>query len=153
MLMPGKGDGMIRPATHQAIDYLVAIVLILAPFFFGFSAVISATWVAILSGVALGTYSVVTRYAAESPHPVGWRLHLALDAILGLFVAASPWIFGFSRFIGTVWMPHLVLGIVLVLAAAVSALVAEARVAPQGELGGHALPPNGRCPCQDDENV
>jgi hypothetical protein len=34
--------------------------------------------------------------------------HLALDLIAGIFLAVSPWLFGFSDY---VYLPHLILGL------------------------------------------
>lgn len=45
--------------------------------------------------------------------------HLMLDLGSGLLLAASPWLFGFADGTATtdgVWVPHLVLGLVEVLA-------------------------------------
>ena len=44
--------------------------------------------------------------------------YLAMDAFLGLFLAASPWLFQFYEL---VWVPHVVLGV----AAFIGALTTE----------------------------
>jgi hypothetical protein len=35
-----------------------------------------------------------------------------MDTIAGLFLAVSPWLFGFYKQGGNAWLPHLILGLV-----------------------------------------
>ena len=46
--------------------------------------------------------------------------HLAFDAAKGVFMASSPWLFGFARNGTRYWLPHLLMGIADVLAAVTS---------------------------------
>jgi cyanate permease len=41
--------------------------------------------------------------------------HLVIDFLAALFLAASPFIFGFFRDSPNVWLPHLVVGIAVLL--------------------------------------
>jgi len=91
---------MIRALTHRTVDYVVGIVLVLAPFLFGFWGVASATWVAILTGLVLIVYSLFTQYAPGMDRNISLSTHLTLDIILGIFLAISPWLFGFA---GATW--------------------------------------------------
>lgn len=130
---------MLGAMTHRTIDYIVGIALILAPFLFGFSEVASATWVAILVGAAIIVYSLFTSYAASMDRPISMNTHLVLDIIAGVFLAISPWLFGFYQFTGNVWLPHLIVG----LAYAVVALFTVRVPVPTraaGQLGGEAPP-------------
>lgn len=100
--------------AHGIADYGVGIVLILAPYVFGFSDGTAAQYVPQILGIAALIYSLFTDYE------LGWRrvlpmpTHLALDAASGLLLAASPWIFGFEDRI--VW-PHVLFGVIEILAA------------------------------------
>jgi hypothetical protein len=40
--------------------------------------------------------------------------HLILDAMSGILLAASPWLFGFSE---EVWIPHVIVGVFEIIAA------------------------------------
>jgi hypothetical protein len=46
--------------------------------------------------------------------------HLAFDAAKGVFMASSPWLFGFAKNGGRYWMPHVLMGTADVLAAITS---------------------------------
>jgi hypothetical protein len=37
------------------------------------------------------------------------KVHLMLDIVSGIFLAASPWLFGFAN---TIYIPHLILGLI-----------------------------------------
>jgi alkylation response protein AidB-like acyl-CoA dehydrogenase len=39
------------------------------------------------------------------------QMHLAADAVLGLFLAASPWLFGFADQGAHAWLQFLLIGI------------------------------------------
>lgn len=39
--------------------------------------------------------------------------HLTMDFFIGLFLAISPWLFGFAEF---VWVPHVIFGVIAILA-------------------------------------
>lgn len=131
---------MIRSATHQALDYIVGVVLIIAPFLFVFWNIASATWVALLVGAALIIYSLFTQYTEAMDRPIAMSTHLTLDIILGVFLAISPWLFGFAGATLNVWMPHLIVGIVFILISLFSVRVPAGRTSLAGQLGGEAPP-------------
>jgi hypothetical protein len=101
----------MRPLTtrvHGILDYIVGGVLIAAPWLFGFAYGGAETWVPVLLGIAVIGYSLMTDYEDAI---VGWipmPIHLWLDGIGGIFLALSPWIFGFADII---WWPHVLVGI------------------------------------------
>lgn len=104
----------ISTRVHGVLDYLMGIVLIAAPWMLGFADNSAATWVPVLLGVGLIIYSLCTDYELGAFRVISMRGHLWLDGLSGVFLAASPWLFGFNEYVST---PHLVLGIVEVLAA------------------------------------
>ena len=95
--------------VHGVLDYLVGILLILAPKIFGFDDGTAAARIPVVLGVAALIYSVCTNYELGPIKALPFRAHLTLDAMSGLFLAASPWLFQFAD---RVWAPHLVVGIV-----------------------------------------
>jgi len=42
------------------------------------------------------------------------RAHLVVDYLTGIFLALSPWIFGFANAPLNAWLPHLIVGILIV---------------------------------------
>jgi hypothetical protein len=98
---------MIPSRVHGVLDYTTGVLLILAPRLFGFAEG-AASQVLVLLGVATIFYSLLTRYELGLLHVLPLRAHLRLDLIAGVFVAISPWLFGFAD---VIWQPHVVVGL------------------------------------------
>lgn len=45
---------------------------------------------------------------------VPMRVHLVIDYVTGIFLALSPWLFGFVSAPANAWIPHVVVGILIV---------------------------------------
>jgi hypothetical protein len=90
------------------LDYGVGALLIVAPWLFGFADGGPRMWIPILLGAGAIIYSLLTDYELGVARAIPMTTHLALDAASGVFLAASPWLFGFAD---DVWFPHLVLGL------------------------------------------
>ena len=117
----GQSGAMSHPITsrmHGMLDYPVGIVLIAAPWIFGFSdADNSAAYlVPIIIGALIIAQSLITDYELSVADVVPLRAHLMLDVLLGIVLAASPWIFGFSDEGVNAWLPHLIVGLGLIAA-------------------------------------
>lgn len=98
----------IPTRIHGIFDYIIGIVLILAPSLLGFRRGGPETWVAVLLGIAVLVYSLLTRYELGLVRAIPMSTHLTLDFISGVVLAISPWLFGFANI---VWAPHLVIGL------------------------------------------
>ena len=99
----------IPTRTHGAIDYLTGLALIMAPFVLGFADNGPAQWVPMLLGAAILIMSIMTDYELSLAKVIPMPLHLGVDALGGLLLAASPWLFGFADL---VFWPHLIIGLV-----------------------------------------
>jgi hypothetical protein len=107
--------------VHGALDYIVGIALILAPTLFGFSAMGRAeVWIPRVLGVVLIVYSIFTNYEWGVIKRLEMRYHLVVDFLASLFLAASPFLFGFVRESASHWLPHLAIGVVVILVVLVS---------------------------------
>jgi hypothetical protein len=112
----------IPTGIHAVMDYLLGIVLVGVPMVVGFAPGAetglatdnAATYVPVVLGVGLIIYSLLTNYELSLAGLIPMRAHLALDALSGAFLAASPWIFGFANY---VYLPHVVLGAIEIAAA------------------------------------
>lgn len=104
---------MISTKIHGYIDYLMGLFLILLPFIITLPEG-AATLLPIILGVGTVIYSLITDYELGMASILGMKAHLGLDVVAGLFLAASPWIFGFSEII---YLPFLALGVAEVLIA------------------------------------
>jgi hypothetical protein len=99
---------IIPTRVHGVLDYLVGAFLVLTPWVFGFWHNGAESWVPISLGVAAIVYSLLTNYELGPVKLLSMRTHLWLDLASGVFLALSPWIFGFSDY---VYVPHVVLGL------------------------------------------
>ncbi len=99
---------MISSRTHGFIDYAMGILLIVAPWLLGFADGTAAQWVPVVLGIVMLGQAVMTDYELGLTRVIPFSVHLAMDFALGILLAASPWLFGFS---GRVYWPHLILGL------------------------------------------
>jgi len=107
----------IPTKVHGALDYIVGIALILAPWIFNFMDVGgAAVIIPMVLGVGLIAYSIFTKYEWGLIKVLGMPYHLIFDVVASVFLALSPFIFGFYE--GqpwNVWVPHVVVGITVIL--------------------------------------
>lgn len=106
----------IPTKVHGALDYIVAIALILAPMIFGFANLGGpAVIIPIVLGIGLFLYSLFTKYEWGLVKVLGMPYHLIVDVVASLFLLASPFIFGFYTEAPNVWVPHVVVGIAVII--------------------------------------
>lgn len=107
--------------VHGVLDYVVGLALILAPNIFQFSDVGGpAVFIPRLLGIVLIAYSFFTRYEWGLIKVISMPYHLIVDFLAALFLAFSPFLFGFSNHSLNVWLPHVAVGIAVILVVAVS---------------------------------
>lgn len=99
---------VIGTRAHGYIDYIVGVLLIAAPWIFKFYQGGAESWVPIVLGVSIILYSLLTDYELGMSRMISMRTHLALDVLGGIFLAVSPWLFGFADYI---WEPHVIVGV------------------------------------------
>jgi hypothetical protein len=104
----------IPTSAHGVLDYLVGVALLAAPWLFGFADNETARWVTMAFGAAAILYSLLTDYEMGVIRAIPMPVHLILDAMSGILLAASPWLFGFSE---EVWVPHVIVGVFEIIAA------------------------------------
>ena len=86
----------------------MGFLLIAAPWILGFAAGGTDQWVPVILGFGTIFYSFITDYEYGLLKMLSVKVHLIIDLIAGIFLAASPWIFGFAD---DLYLPHLILGI------------------------------------------
>jgi hypothetical protein len=99
---------IINTRVHGVLDYLVALILIGAPWIFGFARNGAETWAPVALGASAIVYSLLTNYELGAARVLSMKTHLGLDIASGFLLALSPWIFGFNHY---VFAPHLILGL------------------------------------------
>lgn len=107
---------VIPTRIHGMMDYGMALLLLATPWLFGFVEIGTnpMTVIPILLGIGTAAFSLFTDYEWGAVRAIPMKVHLGIDIVAGLFLAASPWLFGFAN---EVYLPHLILGILEVGAA------------------------------------
>lgn len=98
----------IPTKVHGLLDYLVGAVLAVSPWLIGFNRAGAEAWVPLVLGIGAILYSLFTNYEWGVARRISMPTHLTLDLLSGIFLAASPWIFGFADY---VYLPHVIFGI------------------------------------------
>jgi hypothetical protein len=108
---------IISTRMHGMVDIGMVLLLIATPFVLGFANLGAAQFS--MQGIAaiLLIASMLTRYEFGLLGIIPMPMHLVLDIGAGVLLMASPWIFGFA---GSVFWPHVVLGLAEAGAAAVT---------------------------------
>ena len=101
----------ISSKTHTVIGLAVGVILLFAAQLFGFATDQVATNVTIAVGLFIILSELITTSRISPLKLVPMRIHIVLDYVTGIFLAASPWIFGFDEI---VWIPHVLVGILTV---------------------------------------
>lgn len=101
--------------VHTIIGLVVGAALIIAPWLFGFADVGGA---AVMVPIYIGVFILLSELTTTSPVSlvklVPMQVHVVMDVLTGLFLLASPWIFGFADEAANAWVPHVVVGILIV---------------------------------------
>ena len=87
--------GPISPNTHAAIEPIVAVLFILAPWLFGFSEIAEATTVSIIVGAAMLASGMLTKWRLSLVKLIPLRTHFMMDLALAAVLILSPFVFGF----------------------------------------------------------
>jgi hypothetical protein len=125
---------MITTRVHGILDYIIGIALIAAPWVFGFANSGPETWVPVILGAGSILYSLITNYELGLAGVLAMRTHLRLDIVVGILLAASPWIFGFAH---VVWAPHLIVGLLILGLSMASHAVPSKSAAESGDTTHH----------------
>ncbi len=112
--------------VHTVLDFIVGAALIAAPWLFDFSDVGgAAVWLPIVIGVAsifMGLFTDGYGFAIYKLIPL--KVHLWIDLLAGILLAVSPWLFGFADEDTNVWLPHVVVGVALIVVSQVTQMPA-----------------------------
>lgn len=108
----------INNQVHGALDYIVAITLIAAPFVLGFAAINPiGHWLSVAAGVGLFIYSLLTGYSLSLQKLIPYGVHLVFDFLAGVVFVAAPFLFGFE---GLMQLYYLVMGGAVIVVVALS---------------------------------
>lgn len=106
----------IPTKVHGALDYIVAIALIFAPMIFGFQSVGgAAVIIPVVLGIGLILYSLFTNYEWGLIKVLGMPYHLIIDVVASVVLILSPFLFGFIDQEPNAWLPHIAVGVTVIL--------------------------------------
>jgi hypothetical protein len=88
--------GPIPLKAHATLEPIVAILLIAAPWIFGFNDVGSSTAVSIAVGVIMLISGMSTRWRYSLVKLVPLRTHFRMDLVLGVVLIVAPFVLGDS---------------------------------------------------------
>ncbi len=101
-------SSLIPTRVHGILDYVVGLLLIAAPWLFGFSDNHAALMVPVVFGISTIVYSLITNYELAIVRVLPMSIHLWIDLLAGVVLATSPWLFHFS---GRIIWPHTAAGL------------------------------------------
>jgi len=105
---------LISTKVHTVIGLIVGVLLLFAPSIFSFDDNLAATTIATVVGIFIILNELVTTSPFSPFKLVPMKVHIVVDVITGLFLAASPWLFSFANTDEpSQWVPHLVVGIMV----------------------------------------
>lgn len=81
--------------VHSAIEYAAAVLLVAAPFLFGFERD-TAKWTSIALGVVVLLVAVVTRGPLGVTKNLPVSAHATLDYVLAVVLVLAPFVLGFA---------------------------------------------------------
>ena len=88
--------GPLPLRAHQAIEPFAAILLIAAPWIFGFSDNDTAMMLSVIAGIVMLATGMTTRWRMSLVKLIPLKTHLMMDVGLGIALIALPFIAGFS---------------------------------------------------------
>lgn len=109
-------ERMRKETVADTINLVLGAFLFLSPWMFGFANEAAASWNAWLSGIVVAALAIAALSAFAE-----WEEWIEL--IVGVWVAASPWLVGFTANATAMWL-HVVIGIIVAVAAAVRLWIA-----------------------------
>ena len=118
-----KAIRFIPTGVHAYFDYIGGVALLAAPFIFGFSQIGgAAVIIPMVLGIGLILYSLLTNYELGIPglKVLPMSLHLIFDLVASVFLALSPFLFGFINKSPNAWLPHIIAGVAVILLVLVS---------------------------------
>ncbi len=101
---------VIPTRTHGIIDHVTGSSLVWGPTLLGLDDDSTSARASRLAGGGATAYSLVTDYELGARRILPMPVHLALDAVSGALLAATPWVSGDSRRGTRYWLPHAVIG-------------------------------------------
>jgi hypothetical protein len=100
---------------HAVSDYLMGLLLLLAPNLFGFSqAGGTATWLPRVVGIMILLQAMTTDYELGLIKKMPFAMHLTADYVIGALLVIAPWIFGIAARSTSAAVAPVIFGLVII---------------------------------------
>ena len=86
---------LIPWVVHEAVEYAVVVLLVLAPFLFDFSND-AAKWASIAIGVAVLVVALISRGRLGATQVLSSSAHVTLDYVTAAVLVLAPFVLGFA---------------------------------------------------------
>lgn len=111
---------VLSSKSHTIAGLAVGLALLLAPQVCHFTDNQAATGTAIFFGIVIIISELITTSRFSPLKLVPMRTHLMADYLIGALLTLSPWLVGFASTSTNVWLPHLLLGILVIVYALIT---------------------------------
>jgi hypothetical protein len=98
---------IMNTAIHGFFDIILGSYLLLSPWLLGYYAGGVETYIPVGIGAIMLVLLLITNYEMGLVKKIDFKVHQMIDVTAAVFLAVSPWIFGFAT---VVFWPHLILG-------------------------------------------
>jgi uncharacterized membrane protein len=88
-------QGPVPALAHGALEYVVGVLFIVAPFLFGFDAT-AATAASVVIGLALLAFTACSDLPTGLVKSITPGVHLTVDIVLAVLMVAVPFVLGFT---------------------------------------------------------
>jgi hypothetical protein len=89
-------QGPLPVLVHGALEYVVGVLFIAAPFLFGFNASAAPTAAAVVVGLLLLAFTATSALPTGLVRSVSLGVHVTVDFVLAVLLVALPFILGFT---------------------------------------------------------
>lgn len=109
----------------SGLNILLGIWLIISPWIYGYTAAngVGGVWNSVIVGIIIAVLAAIRFFGAFSQAWMSW-----INALLGLWMIISPWVYNYTLDTGRMWN-SIIVGILVVIFGVWSALASRPRVA------------------------
>lgn len=106
-----NGLHFLSSRAHGILDYVVGVLLMIVPDLLGFQDIGGAAVAVprVMGGLIL-IQAILTRYDMGLVQILPFSFHVSMDYLVGIFLVASPILFGFADESAIAWLPHVLVG-------------------------------------------
>jgi hypothetical protein len=101
---------IVPTKVHGIVDYVTGPALAVAPEVLRLNGGRASALAPRVAGAGSTAYAALTDYELGARRVIPMRVHLALDALAGAALAATPWLAGSARRGVRHWLPHALVG-------------------------------------------